>query len=61
VGNQAFTWIGSAAFSNVAGQLHMTTAAGITVVSGDINGDHVADFQIELQGNVTLTAVDFIL
>ena len=28
---------------------------------GDINGDGVADFQIELRGQIALTSADFIL
>ena len=28
----------------------------ITVISGDINGDRVADFEIELTGSVTPTS-----
>jgi hypothetical protein len=32
-----------------------------TIIAGDINGDGVADFQIELTGLKTLTAADFVL
>ena len=32
-----------------------------TIVEGDINGDRVADFQIELTGKKILDAADFIL
>lgn len=60
-GNQAFTFIGSAAFSNVAGQLRYSTSGGITLVSGDVNGDGVADFQIELTGTLAPIASDFVL
>ncbi len=49
-GNQAFTFIGSGAFTNVAGQLHYAHAAGNTYVEGDTNGDGTADFVINLTG-----------
>ena len=32
-----------------------------TIVQGDINGDKVADFQVQLAGLQTLTAADLIL
>lgn len=57
-GNQAFSFIGTAAFS-AAGQLRFDSAKQI--VSGDINGDHVADFEVALSGVTTLTAADFVL
>ncbi|HLL30849.1 MAG TPA: cadherin, partial [Allosphingosinicella sp.] len=59
--NQAFTFIGSAAFSNVAGQLRYETSGGMTTVYGDVNGDGVADLQIQLSGTIALVASDFIL
>jgi Ca2+-binding RTX toxin-like protein len=59
--NQSFTFIGSAAFSNVAGQLRFETSGGITTISGDVNGDGIADLQIQLAGTVPLVASDFIL
>jgi len=60
-GDQAFTFIGSAAFSNVAGQLRFETLSGNTFVSGDVNGDGIGDFSIQLSGNVALLASDFVL
>jgi Ca2+-binding RTX toxin-like protein len=60
-GNQAFAFIGAAAFSGVAGQLRAVQSAVNTVVSGDINGDSVADFQIQLNTVVALSAGDFVL
>jgi hypothetical protein len=59
--NQAFTFIGTSAFSNVAGQLRYETAAGVTTIFGDVNGDGVADLQIQLSGSVPLIASDFVL
>ncbi|HEX8225761.1 MAG TPA: cadherin domain-containing protein [Allosphingosinicella sp.] len=60
-GNQAFTFIGAAAFSGVAGQLRYATSGGVTLVSGDVNGDGVADFQLELTGTLAPVASDFVL
>ncbi|HEX9965438.1 MAG TPA: cadherin domain-containing protein [Allosphingosinicella sp.] len=59
--NQAFTFIGSSAFSGVAGQLRFETANGVTTISGDVNGDGLADLQIQLSGSVPLIASDFLL
>jgi hypothetical protein len=62
-GNQAFTWqaAAGAAFTGVKGQLHYAITAGNTYVSGDVNGDKVADFSIALSGVHALAATDFIL
>jgi Ca2+-binding RTX toxin-like protein len=60
-GNQAFTWINTGAFTGVAGQLHYSQTGGNTYVSGDTNGDKVADFMIGLNGLHALAATDFIL
>lgn len=65
--NDAFTFIGDAVFGNTAGQMNYKTfdlkgvAGDITIISGDTNGDGIADFQIELKGLINLTAGDFIL
>lgn len=59
-GDQAFAFIGSAAFS-AAGQLQVTTIASDTVVRGDIDGDGAADFSIKLTGAPSLGAQSFIL
>lgn len=60
-GDNAFSFIGSAAFSNVAGQLRTEVIFGNTYVMGDVNGDGVADFFIKLDGTVPLGAGDFML
>jgi Ca2+-binding RTX toxin-like protein len=66
-GNQKFLWIGKAAFHEKKGELHYVklnpagTANDKTIVSGDINGDGKADFQIELTGLHALHKGDFIL
>ncbi|HET9639166.1 MAG TPA: hypothetical protein VFP12_08155 [Allosphingosinicella sp.] len=59
--NQAFAFIGTAAFSNVAGQLRYETSGGVTIISGDVNGDGVADLQILVSGSLALVASDFVL
>ena len=65
--NNAFTFIGKAAFSEVAGQLRFVlfnqpgSALDHTIVEGDVNGDARADFQIDLSGLIGFTATDFIL
>ena len=66
-GNDAFIWRVTDGFTGVAGQLHYTqqnlpgTVNDKTIIEGDINGDRVADFQIELKGLINLTTADFIL
>jgi hypothetical protein len=60
-GDQAFSFIGNSAFSNVAGQLRSEQVNGNTFVSGDVNGDGVADFTIQVNGNVVFQSSDFIL
>ena len=57
--NDAFVFIGNAAFSNVAGQLMFDSVT--SSIYGDVNGDSVADFQIILTGVTSLLATDFIL
>jgi serralysin len=60
-GEQAFTFIGTAAFSDKAGQLRYQVTSGDTIIQGDINGDGVRDFSIILDASVTLKVGDFIL
>ena len=60
-GNQAFSFIGSSAFSGVAGQLRQETAGTNTMVFGDVNGDSVADFGIALNGVQSLNNTNFVL
>ena len=60
-GNQAFAFIGAAAFGGVAGQLRAIQSGANTVVSGDVNGDSTADFSIQLNGVFVLNAGDFVL
>jgi Ca2+-binding RTX toxin-like protein len=60
-GDQDFAFIGTAAFSGTAGQLRFAQADGNTVVMGDLDGDALADFAIQLTGLVNLGASDFLL
>ena len=59
--NDAFTFIGNSAFSNVAGQLRVQTVGGQAHIFGDTNGDGLADFQIIVANTTLVAAGDFIL
>jgi hypothetical protein len=54
------SFIGNAAFSHHAGELHYTVVGANTIVAGDVNGDAKADFEILLSGHPALTQSDFI-
>jgi serralysin len=56
-GDQAFLYLGSAAFTGEACELNFEDG----VVSGDINGDGIADFQINLLDMPVLVESDFYL
>jgi Ca2+-binding RTX toxin-like protein len=60
-GDQAFTWIGTAAFSNVAGQLHQIARTDQTIIEADIDGNGTSDFSIAVKGTITFVATDFVL
>jgi Ca2+-binding RTX toxin-like protein len=60
-GDQAFTFIGTALFDGVAGQLRYAQSGGVTTIAGDLNGDKVSDFHIRLTGTIALAAGDFVL
>lgn len=55
--NDAFSYINARAFSGKAGELRYRGG----IISGDVNGDKRADFQIALQGAPRLSATDFAL
>jgi Ca2+-binding RTX toxin-like protein len=65
--NDVFTFIGATTFSGVAGQLNyrlidrVGTASDVTLIQADVNGDRVADFQVELTGLIRLSSDDFML
>ncbi|MEF8754990.1 MAG: calcium-binding protein [Accumulibacter sp.] len=56
-GDQAFAFVGAAGFSGAAGQLMYQSG----VLEGDVDGDLVADFRIQLDTSPTLAASDFFL
>jgi serralysin len=66
-GNQAFKFLTTAKFTKHAGELIAVkvnpagTASDVTLVEGDVNGDGLADFHIQLTGLKTITSADFIL
>ena len=59
-GNQAFNFVGTAAFTNTAGELRYQVSGGQTHIFGDVNGDGVADLHIILQGVLAPLGGDFI-
>ncbi|WP_166038189.1 Ig-like domain-containing protein [Sphingosinicella sp. YJ22] len=65
-GNQAFNFVGNAAFSNTAGELrfeNISLGGPIWLIQGDTNGDGVSDFEVVLVISPPdpITAGDFIL
>jgi Ca2+-binding RTX toxin-like protein len=60
-GNEAFTFLGTAAFTGSQGQLRYSVVSGGVVFSADVNGDGVADFSVTVSGVSSLSASDFIL
>ena len=60
-GNQAFDFIGNAAFSGKKGELRFEKTAKSTFVYGDTDGDGKADLKIELAKAMDLRASDFVL
>ncbi|GGE55347.1 serralysin [Agaricicola taiwanensis] len=56
-GNQAFSFIGDQAFSGAAAELRFLNM----ILSGDIDGDGVADMSIKLSGVSSLAAGDILL
>ncbi|NIJ21113.1 Ca2+-binding RTX toxin-like protein [Sphingomonas naasensis] len=52
-------FIGTGAFTNVAGELRYEQSNDNTVLLGDLDGDGLADFSILLTGNVMLQVSDF--
>jgi len=60
-GDQAFSWIGTAAFSGTAGELRYAFDGTDTWLQGDTTGDGVSDFEIVFTGSLTLFTTDFYL
>lgn len=59
VGDDAFSFLGTGAFTRQAGQLRYEVVGGRAYIYGDVNGDGGADFQITVNGPL-LQAGDFI-
>lgn len=57
--NDAFSWIGNAAFSGVAGQLRAVAAGDYVRIEGDTDGNGVADLVI-VAAATTIQAGDFL-
>jgi Ca2+-binding RTX toxin-like protein len=53
------TFVGTSAFTG-GEQVRYTTGFGSTFIEADLDGDKIADFQLELAGAVPLTSADFI-
>jgi Ca2+-binding RTX toxin-like protein len=60
-GDQAFTFIGTAAFSGTAGELRYAFDGVDTWLQGDVDGDSVADLEIVFTDDIYLIASDFYL
>ncbi|MGF6230726.1 Ca2+-binding RTX toxin-like protein [Inquilinus ginsengisoli] len=60
-GDQAFDFIGMAAFSGAAGELRYEAVGSDLLVSADADGDGVADLAIKIRDLTQLAASDFIL
>jgi Ca2+-binding RTX toxin-like protein len=60
-GDQAFAFIGTAAFHGKAGELRYEKKASDTYIYADVNGDGKADFSVHLDDAVTLSKGYFFL
>ena len=59
--DDAFAFIGEAAFSGAAGELRIAASGDAWEVSGDRNGDGLGDFSILVASPAPLVAGDFVL
>lgn len=60
-GDQAFTFVGAASFSNKAGELRYAVSGGDTFIEGDVDGNGTADFSIVLDRSLAMVGADFVL
>ncbi|WP_209848652.1 M10 family metallopeptidase C-terminal domain-containing protein [Rhizobium herbae] len=60
-GNQAFIYLGTAAFTGTAGELRYIKASSETTIYGDVNGDKEIDFAIHLDDAMSLQKGYFVL
>lgn len=61
VGDDAFSFIGAAAFSGTAGELRYVQGAILSMVYADVDGDGVEDFAIDFTGSLALVEDQFVL
>lgn len=54
------TWIAGAGFDGIAGQMRSVSGKGGVIVSGDLDGDGKADFQLFVENVTSLSAEDFL-
>ncbi|EIG62321.1 M10 family metallopeptidase C-terminal domain-containing protein [Bradyrhizobium sp. WSM1253] len=61
-GYDLFHFIGLSAFDGSAGELNYSynSSLGVTTLQGDTNGDRLADFAIDLTGNIAISTSDLI-
>jgi len=60
-GDQAFTFIDNQPFHHVSGELHYVSNPNGIVIEGDVNGDGVADFAVNVNGVTSVASGDFVL
>jgi len=60
-GDDAFSFIGTGAFTNSAGQLRYEVTGGHAHIFADLDGNGIADMEIVVNNVGTLTGTDFIL
>ena len=56
-GQQKLSFIGKSMFTGFAGELRATRS----VLEADLNGDSLADFAINLRGNILITSNNLVL
>ncbi len=59
-GNQAFAFVGAAAFTGTAGELRSYGVGGLNYVAGDIDGDGFADFVINTGSSLAVVTDIFL-
>lgn len=59
--DEAFIFVGTGAFTGQEGELRYVVSNGDAVVQGDVDGDGMVDFAIQLRGVGTLSQSDFLL
>jgi Ca2+-binding RTX toxin-like protein len=60
-GDAAFVFLGTGAFTGMGGELRYEWQGGLTLLSADVDGDGLADFEVELHGEVPLSEDNIIL